>query len=63
MSDQNATITGQVLGGSTAVAGTIRVLPETGFSQWGFALAMFAVACSGLILLSFISRRVITKFF
>lgn len=63
MSDQNATITGQILGASTAVAGTIKVLPETGFSQWGFALAMFAVVCSGLILLSFITRRVITRLF
>ena len=63
MSDQNVATTGQVLGASTAAAGAIKVLPETGYTKFGLILAGTAIICSGVILLSFIARRVIVKYF
>lgn len=52
---------GSVLGASTAIAGGISVLPNTGGNFLASALALLAIVLGGVVVASFVSTRLVKK--
>lgn len=53
---------GSVLGASTAIAGGISVLPNTGGNVFASVLAVLAIVLGGIVIASFISTRLVKIF-